>query len=151
MTVWWGWGKPCEPKQAAQTFCPMTQSGKPKIEERGDLKIGHNNRYTWKRLNPSFHSALHRTSLKNTNKSYVPSCTAKLFIFRSHYSLRTILLPLKCFKRHMGAMWYVRLMILNLAILKMEYNPNFLPMGLKQSSCCATVWKHHYNCSNALQ
>lgn len=31
----------------------------------------------------------------------------------------------------MGAMWFVRPMILNLAILKMDYNPNSLPMGVK--------------------
>lgn len=94
------------------------------------MKIDHNNRYTWKRLNPSFPSALHSHSSKNTNKSYVTSCTAKLFIFRSQYSSRTILLPLKCFRRCMGAMWYVRLMILNLAFLKMYCNPNFLPVGV---------------------
>lgn len=94
------------------------------------MKIDHTNRYIWKRLNLSFPSVLHRTSSKNTIKSYVPSCTAKLFIFRSHYSLRTILLPLRCFRRRMGAMWYVRLMILNLAFLKMDCNPNFLPVGV---------------------
>lgn len=97
----------------------------------GELKIGFSKRYVWKKLNLSFLSALHRSFLKNTDKSYVPSCTAKLFIFRSNYTLTTIFLPLRCFGRDTGAMWHVRLMTLNLAILKMEYNPSFSPIGAR--------------------
>lgn len=95
------------------------------------MKIVYSKGYTWKSLNLSFLSALHRSFLKNTDKFYLPSSAAKEWIFRSNYSLTTIFLPLRCFERDMGTMWRVKLVTTNLAISKPDYNPGFSPTGAR--------------------
>lgn len=61
------------------------------------------------------------------------------YLFRTNYSLINIFLPLGDFRRDTGAVWYVRLVTLNVAIPKTDYNPSALAAAPLPKSITATT------------